>query len=88
MDRAYAARVLAENVSGHVCRLANKPDVTPLRAGGKPLRVRTIMTPEWRDPGYVDLQPGQRAGAPSRGARGAGYPRLTRHRSSGLVAPR
>jgi hypothetical protein len=57
-------QVLAENVSGHVCRLANKPDVTPLRVGGKPLRVRTIMTLEWRDPGYVDLQPGQRAAAP------------------------
>ena len=56
-------QVIAENVSDQTCQLANKPTVTPLRSDGSPLPVETIITLEWRSPGYVNLQPGQRAAA-------------------------
>jgi len=57
-------QVIAENVSGQICQLANKPTVTPLQPDGSPLPVETIVTMEMRSPGYVNLQPGQRAAAP------------------------
>lgn len=56
-------QVVAENVGGRVCRLAGKPEVTPLAGDGTPLPARTVITLEWRSPGYVLLQPGQRAAA-------------------------
>jgi hypothetical protein len=56
-------QVLAENVGGRVCRLAGKPEVTPLAADGAPLPAGTVVTLEWRSPGYVLLRPGQRAAA-------------------------
>ena len=57
-------QVVAENVSGRACRIENKPGVTPLRPDGTPLPVETIVTMEWISPGYVTLQPGERAAAP------------------------
>jgi hypothetical protein len=57
-------QVIAENVGDRSCRLASKPEVTPLRSDGSPLGARTITTREWRSPGYVTLQPRQRAAAP------------------------
>jgi Protein of unknown function (DUF4232) len=57
-------RVIAENVGARACRLANKPSVRPLRPDGSPLPVETIITLELRHPGYVTLQPGQRAASP------------------------
>lgn len=57
-------QVLAENVSGRACRLPGKPQVTPLAGDGTPLPAQTVMTMEWRSPGYVLLPPGQRAAAP------------------------
>lgn len=57
-------RVVAENVSDRACHLANKPEVTPLGPDGTPLPARTLITLELRSPGYVTLQPGQRAAAP------------------------
>jgi Domain of unknown function (DUF4232) len=56
-------QVVAENVGGRVCRLPGKPEVTPLAGDGTPLPARTVITLEWRSPGYVLLQPGQRAAA-------------------------
>lgn len=56
-------QVTAENVGGRACRLAGKPEVTPLRSDGSSLPARTITTREWRSPGYVILQPGERAAA-------------------------
>jgi hypothetical protein len=56
-------QVVAENVGGRACRLAGKPAVTPLAADGTPLPARTVITLEWRSPGYVRLAPGQRAAA-------------------------
>ena len=56
-------QVLAENVSGRVCRLPGKPEVTPLTGDGTALGARTVITLEWRSPGYVLLRPGQRAAA-------------------------
>ena len=58
---ALAGKVIAENVSGRACRLANKPHVTPLRPDGTPLPVETIVTLEMKMPPYVVLEPGQRA---------------------------
>jgi hypothetical protein len=56
-------QVIAENVSDRACQLASKPTVTPLQVDGSPLPVDTIITLEMRTPGYVNLQPGQRAAA-------------------------
>ena len=57
-------QVLAENVSGRACRLPGKPEVIPLAGDGTPLPALTVNTMEWRSPGYVLLEPGQRAAAP------------------------
>lgn len=56
-------QVIAENVSGRPCQLAGKPGVTPLRPDGTPLPAHTVITLEMRTPGYVILQPGERAAA-------------------------
>lgn len=57
-------QVIAENTGGRACRLPGKPGVTPLGLDGEPLPVKTVITLEWRSPGYVTLEPGQRAAAP------------------------
>lgn len=56
-------QVVAENVGGRACRLAGKPGVTPLAPDGTELPAQTVVTLEWRSPGYVLLQPGQLATA-------------------------
>ena len=58
---ALEGQVIAENVSGRACRLAYKPEVTPLQPDGTPLPVETIVTFELHIPPYVVLEPGQRA---------------------------
>jgi hypothetical protein len=60
---ALEGQVVAENVSGRACRLADKPEVTPLQPDGAPLPVKTIISLEMKVPRYVILQPGQRAAA-------------------------
>lgn len=57
-------QVIAENTGQRACRLPGKPGVTPLGLDGKPLPVETIVTMERLSPGYVALEPGQRAAAP------------------------
>jgi Protein of unknown function (DUF4232) len=56
-------RVVVENVGGRVCRLGGKPTVRPLAGDGRELGVQTVVTLEWRSPGYTDLAPGRRAAA-------------------------
>jgi len=56
--------VIAENTGGRACRLPGKPGVRPLGLDGKPLPVETVITLEMVLPGYVTLEPGQRAAAP------------------------
>lgn len=56
-------QVIARNVSARACRLAGKPGVTPLGLDGAPLPAQTVVTLEMIMPGYVVLQPGQRAAA-------------------------
>lgn len=56
-------QVIAENTGGRTCRLPGKPGVRPLGLDGRPLPVETIITLEMRHPGYVVLEPGQRAAA-------------------------
>ncbi|MDQ2811764.1 MAG: DUF4232 domain-containing protein [Actinomycetota bacterium] len=67
---ALRGQVIAENVSGRACRLEagharleHKPAVTPLQPDETPLPVATIVGMENLEPGYVILQPGQRAAA-------------------------
>jgi hypothetical protein len=62
--RGLRGQVVAENTGGRVCRLPGKPAVTPFGVDGTPLPARTVITLEMRPPGYVILQPGQRAAAP------------------------
>jgi len=57
-------QVIAENTGARACRLPGKPGVTPLGLDGQPLPVETVITLEWLSPGYVTLEPGQRAAAP------------------------
>jgi hypothetical protein len=51
----------ALNVSDHAVRLSNKPGLIPVGVDGQPLAADTIVTLEMRPPGYVELQPGERA---------------------------
>jgi hypothetical protein len=57
-------QVIVENTGGRACRLPGKPRVRPLGMDGAPLPVRNIITMEWRNPGHVVVEPGQRAAAP------------------------
>ena len=56
--------VVAENVSGRVCRLGSKPGLQPLGSDGQPLGVDQWVTLEMRVPPFVILEPGQSASAP------------------------
>lgn len=56
-------QVIAENTGGRTCRLPGKPVIRPLGLDGKPLPVETVITLELVVPGYVVLEPGQRAAA-------------------------
>lgn len=58
---ARHGQVIAENIGGQACRLADKPAVTPLQPDGVPLQVKTIISFELKVPRYVILEPGQRA---------------------------
>jgi hypothetical protein len=51
------------NVSSRAGRLTGKPWVEPVGTDGTPLPVQSIVTLEARVPGYVVLQPGERARA-------------------------
>ncbi|WP_442875880.1 DUF4232 domain-containing protein [Amycolatopsis sp. NBC_01488] len=55
--------VVAENVSGRVCRLGRKPGLQPLGLDGQPLGVGQWVTLELRIPPFVILEPGQLASA-------------------------
>jgi hypothetical protein len=57
-------QVIAENTGERACRLPGKPGVRPLGPDGAPLPVETVITMELVSPGYVALEPGQRAAAP------------------------
>lgn len=54
----------ARNTSNHPVRLSGKPGLTPIGRDGDPLDAETIVTLEFRPPGYVELAPGERARAP------------------------
>ena len=44
-------------------RLSHKPRLIPIGVNGQPLSAETIVTLEFRPPGYVVLGPGERARA-------------------------
>ncbi len=56
-----SGQVIAENVGDHACYLPGKPNVIPLGMDGQRLDTQMIVSLEARIPGYVVLQPGQRA---------------------------
>src|SRR4051812_14636431 len=51
----------AHNISSHPVRLSGKPGLTPLGEDGQPVGAETIVTLEFRAPGYVELAPDERA---------------------------
>jgi hypothetical protein len=75
-------QIIARNVSARACRLAGKPTITPLGLDGVPLPAETLVTLEWLEPGYVVLQPGQRAAAPVTWREWCGKPASERARVS------
>jgi hypothetical protein len=54
----------ATNVSNHRVRVSGKPDLIPLDIHGAALKVQMIVSMELRWPGYVELEPGERATSP------------------------
>jgi hypothetical protein len=53
----------ALNVCNHPVRLSNKPALIPVGLTGEPLHADTIVTAEFRPPGYAEVAPGERASA-------------------------
>ncbi len=51
----------ATNLTGRAIRLSGKPALVPLGEDGEPIGAETVVTLEFRSPGYVDLAPGERA---------------------------
>jgi hypothetical protein len=49
------------NVGRHPVRLSGKPRLIPLDTDGHPLETDTLVTLEYRMPGYVELAPGESA---------------------------
>ncbi len=64
VDGGLRGELEAVNVRDHRVRLSGKPDLTPVGIDGSPLAVETVVTMEFRHPGYVELGPGRRAIAP------------------------
>jgi hypothetical protein len=56
-------RLEARNIGDRPVRLSHKPVLVPIGADGEPLDAHTVVTMEFRPPGYVELEPGERAGA-------------------------
>jgi hypothetical protein len=75
-------QVIARNAGARACRLAGKPTITPLGLDGAPLPAETVVTLELLEPGYVVLQPGQRAAAPATWREWCGQPAAERARVS------
>ena len=63
--RAESGRLTGEleasNVCDHAIRLSGKPGLTPIGLDGEALAAKTIVTLEFRPPGFVELVPGGRA---------------------------
>jgi hypothetical protein len=52
------------NISNHSARLAGKPGLTSIGTDDRPLDTDCALSLEWREPGYVELKPGERASSP------------------------
>ncbi|ADB35577.1 hypothetical protein Kfla_6582 [Kribbella flavida DSM 17836] len=63
-DDGLRGMLEAVNVSDHPVRLTGKPGVTPVGTDGIKLDTTTIVSLEALIPGYVVLEPGERATSP------------------------
>ena len=73
-DGGLRGRLLVENTGSRACRLTGKPVLHPLDHAGRPLDAPTVVTLEFRQPGFVVVPPGGRAGAAVSWAGWAGPP--------------
>ena len=62
-DGALSGELTATNVSDRPVRLSGKPGLLPLGGDGVPLDAMTVVTAEFRLPGYVVVEPGESASA-------------------------
>lgn len=60
-DGGLTGQLEARNVGQRACRLSGKPTLVPIGLDGAELDARTVVTLEFRDPGYVLLEPGDSA---------------------------
>ena len=56
--------LVAVNISNHRVRLSGKPGLVAVGTDGQPLDAETVVSLELRWPGYVELNPGERARSP------------------------
>lgn len=59
-DDGLVGDLEAENVADRPVKLSGKPGLIPLDVGGQPLGAHTIVSLEFRSPGYAVMAPGQR----------------------------
>lgn len=62
-DGALAGELTATNVSDRLVRLSGKPALLPLGDDGMPLDAMTVVTTEFRVPGYAVMDPGDSVSA-------------------------
>jgi hypothetical protein len=63
-DGGLSGELEAVNISNRSVRLSGKPGLTPIGMDDRPLDTDCAVSLEWREPGYVELQPGERASSP------------------------
>jgi Protein of unknown function (DUF4232) len=62
-DGGLRGRVVVQNTGARACRVSDKPVLRPLDRAGRPLDAHTIVSLEFRHPGFVVVPPGGRAAA-------------------------
>jgi len=60
-DGKLTGVLTARNVSTRPVRVSGKPGLEPLDSSGAPVGARTIVTAEFRMPGYAVIEPGKTA---------------------------
>jgi Protein of unknown function (DUF4232) len=63
-EGGLVGHVRARNITATPVRLSGKPGPRPLGEDGAPLATDTLVTAEFRSPGYAETGPGEQASAP------------------------